>query len=463
MMFSALSTNRQYKVIGFVIAAIFGCVGMGLLIGVNATVTTAVYTNPVPLLILAAGTLLVGLLSLLYKDWLIPPLPFLAIWTISLFLVSIDVEYVGFYRFFNQPLSPKTWLVVLGAIFGFVLGSLYVLTLPEKGSALFLSDKVVRGWDDARVQRAIWLSFVGGTAVFAYSVSRSGVVPLFADQVHLARVDFRPPFWNNFFALFMVVIVLTAIRLATAGWRKSLDSILLTLSSFIIYLLSTQRNDAWQSFLIAGVVFVALHLWHHRANPGQATPFPFKKLIWPAATLLILIIAFVQVGKARQLQTTQIVNIPNSGLAQLYLYTGAPAIKNLQRVLHGDVPVQDKGGLLLLRPVLWYLRFREPVTVYNVFSGPNVATFLYFYYLDFGVMGTLLIPLGLGVLCTLIYRRARRLTSPLWVVWYGLLMSCLIWTQTSERFFEPSTLWYALLFALVHLYCQERAGETAVS
>ena len=77
--------------------------------------------------------------------------------------------------------------------------------------------------------------------------------------------------------------------------------------------------------------------------------------------------------------------------------------------------------------------------------------------------GTLLIPLGLGVLCTLIYRRARRLTSPLWVVWYGLLMSCLIWTQTSERFFEPSTLWYALLFALVHLYCQERAGETAVS
>ncbi|MCA9965539.1 MAG: hypothetical protein KC423_14890, partial [Anaerolineales bacterium] len=102
MMFSALSINRQYKVIGFVITAILGCVGMGLLIGVNATVTTAVYANPTPLLILAVGTLLFGLFYLLYKDWLIPPLPFLAIWTISLFLVSIDVEYVGFYRFFNQ-------------------------------------------------------------------------------------------------------------------------------------------------------------------------------------------------------------------------------------------------------------------------------------------------------------------------------------------------------------------------
>lgn len=463
MMSNTFPVTRQYKVVGFIAAAILSCVGLGLLIGANSSVTTAVYTNPTPLIILTLGTLLLCLFSLLFKDWLIPLLPFLAIWTISLFLVTIDVEYIGLYTFFNQPLSTKTWLVVLGAIFCFAIGSLYVLTLPEKGSFFVLSDHVVRPWDDARVQRAIWLSFAGGTAVFTYSVLRSEVIPLFANQVHLARVDFRPPFWNNFFALLMVATVLTAVRLATVGWRKSLDSILLSLLSFIIYLLSTQRNDAWQTFLIASVVFIALRQWQRQANAKRAPRLPFKKLLWPLLALIILITAFVQVGKLRQLQTTQIVNLPSSSIAQLYLYTGAPAIKNLQRVLHGDVRVQDKGGLLLLRPVLWYLRVREPVTVHNVFAGPNVATFLYFYYLDFGIMGTLLIPLALGVLSTVIYRRARRLTSPLWAVWYGLLMSCLIWTQTTERFFEPSTLWYAVLFAVVHLYCQQRQGKTAVS
>jgi oligosaccharide repeat unit polymerase len=457
------AVSRQHKVSGIVFAAILGCIGLGLLIGVNPALTTAVYTNPIPLIILITGCLLMVAFYLLWKDWLIPPLPFLAIWTLSLFLVNIDVEYVGFYSFFNQPLSPKTWLVVLGAILGFVGGSLYVLTLPEEGAASFLSDRTIRGWDDTKVRRAIWGSFGGGTAVFAYSVFRAGLVPLFASQVYLARINFRPPFWNNFFALFMVVITLAAVRLATVGWRKSLDTTLLAIFSFIIYLLSTQRNDAWQSFLIASVVFLALQQWQSKAQPQAGSGFPFKKLFWPAVALLVLVIAFVQVGEARQLQTTQIVNIPNRSVAQLYLYTGAPAIKNLQRVLHGEVQVQDKGGLLLLRPLLWYLRVREPVTVYNVFAGPNVATFLYFYYLDFGVMGTLLIPLGLGLVCTLVYRRARRLTSPLWAIWYGLLISCIIWTQTSERFFEPSTVWYAVLFALVHLYCQQAREETAVS
>ena len=71
-MLNDLAASRQYKVIGFVITAIVSCVGLGLLFGGNAAVTTAVYTNPTPILILAIGTLLVGLFYLLYKDWLIP-------------------------------------------------------------------------------------------------------------------------------------------------------------------------------------------------------------------------------------------------------------------------------------------------------------------------------------------------------------------------------------------------------
>ena len=449
-MTTAFRMTKQRKPRLFILAAIICCIGLGVLMALQAETVDQLIANPIPLITVTVGTLMIILAYLQARDWLVPTIPFIFVWTVAIFLVSLNVEYRGFYAFFNRPLHLQTWLVVIGALLFFVISCTYILTLPYKKEETAVSH--MRPWDARRVQQAIWFSFAGGTAVFAYSVLRSGVIPLFADSVYLARIGFRPPFWNNFYALFMVVIVLTAVRIVTAGWKNSLDSILLSLLSLIIFMLTTQRNDAWQSFMIMGVVFLVLR----QRKATRHHTFTRKELLWLTGGLVALVFVFIQVGEIRQLGTSRIVNIENSALSQLYIYMGAPAIKNLQRVLQGEVLVQAKGGWLLLRPILWYLRIREPVTVTNVFTGPNTSTFLYYYYLDFGFVGVLLIPMFLGLICGLLYRQMKRSPSILWVVWYGLLMSCIIWTPNTERFFEPSTLWYAILFGLVHLYCQER-------
>lgn len=446
-MTTVFKTGRLRRSRLYILAAIMGCVGLGFFFALQPDLATNIVQNPTPILALMVGTILIGMSYLLWRDWLVPMIPFLFVWTITLSLTSLNVEYQGIYAFFNRPIHLQTWIIVLGALMLFVAGATYVVTLP-RAEARMLS--LLRPWDDKRVQRAIWFGFAGGTAVFVYSVLRSGVIPLFADSVYLARIGFRPPFWNNFYALFMVVIVLTAVRIVTVGWRNSLDSIFLTLLSFCIFMLTTQRNDAWQSFMIMSVVFVVLR---QRKKVRRRT-FTRKELLWLLAALVGLVLIFIQVGEIRQLRTSHIVDIENSALSQLYIYMGAPAVRNLQRVIQSDVPVQTKDGLLLLRPLLWYLRVRAPVTINNVFIGPNTATFLYYYYLDFGVAGTLFIPLFVGLVCGLAYRQMKRSPAIIWVIWYGLLMSCIVWTPNTERFFEPSTLWYAVLFGLVHLYCQ---------
>jgi oligosaccharide repeat unit polymerase len=409
--------------------------------------------NSFALVVLIVGAAVVSLCYRLTRDWLSPPFLLISVWTAVLFLVNLDVRYTSYYDFFNEPLLWDTWLVIIGALLCFLLGSLIVLKPHSRACRQSGKTNSQQGWDNRKVWTSIILSFVGGLGVFAYSVWRAGTVPILAETPSLAAIGFRPPFWNNFYSLFIIVIVLAAIRTAGfGGWRRNWAAVVLAILSFAALISTLERHDAWQSFVIAIVVWILVRRNQQILRPSGLIRGRLANAVLLSAAAFLLLAAFVQVAEVRGLPSNQIVEIPNYAWAQIYLYSGAPAIKNFQWVIHGHVDF--RYGALLLRPILWYLRIRQPVMVENIFVGPNTATFLYYYFLDFGYVGTLLVPLTLGFLCAIAYRKACESTSMLWITWYSLLVSCIVFTPTGERFFEPSTLWYALLFAAVDRYCR---------
>jgi oligosaccharide repeat unit polymerase len=423
------------------------------------------FSTFLPILVLSIGVLLILLLRRITGDWLAPPIILLSAWTLTIFAASFDVTYLGYYSFFNVPIALTTWLVVSGAIACFVLGSLMVLKLQIFRQRSHTSDvDLGKAYSSKRLVIAIFVCFLIGSSVFVYSAITAGELPVFSSSVYEIRSDFRLAFWNNFYGFFIAVIVFTGIHVSLFGdFRRSLLPIILSCFSFLALISTTERFDSWTSFMISGVIYYVVRRNQILVGKYTAKKLTRRRVIQMSlfgATTILIISAYIYIGGVRAsagLPSNQIVDIPNETLAQLYIYSYAPGIKNLQTVINGDMGMSY--GLLIVRPILWFLRIREPVTVEDIFSGPNTATWLYYYYLDFGYLGVFLIPLCLGIVCTLVYRNIGSNGSMAWAILYGVLANCILWSVATERFFEPSTSVYAVILLVVHLCCRTRSSS----
>ncbi|MEM7112664.1 MAG: hypothetical protein AAF614_09525 [Chloroflexota bacterium] len=113
--------TKQRKPRLFILAAIICCIGLGVLMALQTEAVEQLIANPIPLITATVGTLMIIIAYLQARDWLIPTIPFIFVWTVAIFLVSLNVEYRGFYAFFNRPLHLQTWLAVIGALLFFVI------------------------------------------------------------------------------------------------------------------------------------------------------------------------------------------------------------------------------------------------------------------------------------------------------------------------------------------------------
>lgn len=384
----------------------------------------------------------------LSKDLASPQVILVATWGISLFLTSLEVKFSPHIGHFNTPLKADAWIMILVSIGMFYLASVLAMKplysdYREQIGVTYLN------WNKGKVDRVIFISFVVAFTVYTYAVIRNGGLPAFSDNVNETRSSFIPGTLGVFLTLFQLVVLLTTANVLLYGGRKNRFNVLLALSSLICSFLTTQRIAAIESVLMATFIFVVLWPYTSKSSRRRRKPILLASFSVLAIGFIWL---FVWIGQTRGLDALQMTDLDSLVIEQFYIYFGGPAPRNFQMIIDGGILAhinESKHSALFFRPVLWFIGFRNDVSLNDTFRGPNNATALFHYYIDLGLAGLVVIPLFWGAVVGYLYGRFRRKPSVRSGVVYVILASATYFLPLSERFSEPSTFVKIVLFSLL--------------
>lgn len=403
--------------------------------------------------------LVLGSYRLTY-DWLSPAVLLSGIWSITLFLGTFDIQFLGRYAVFNGPIYPSTWVMLIGAIVSFLFGAILGSSFFGKYQASWTE----RTHDPRQIRRVVYLSFAIAALGYGVCYLSAGTAPILVDDLNEVRASFRLSKYGLLMLLFMVTIAFSAYLCGTYGVVANWRLVILSFLSFVFMLSTTERADSFQTFVVGGVTYLIARRNASRTRTGQASTI--RAFIPLGIAGAALTSAFLYVGSARAsgdrgVQATQIVDVESDLLAQLYIYSYVPSIKNLQ--WGAEQRIEHTYGLLFFRPLLWLTGNAESLPEDIDFGGVNTVTWLWYYYRDFGPLGTVLIPLFLGFISSLIHSFTVKKPSLLSIALYGLIVSCIIWTTGTERFCETMTFIYGgLLFGADRLCRTKSSPRPAV-
>ena len=389
--------------------------------------------------------LLYGFSYLLTRDLSAPQIVLCVAWFMSLFLTSLDVKYASHISQFNERLSFELWALLLMAISSFYVASLFAMYPLSRRTDVPLAEI----HDCNTLDKIVSVSFLIAFSVYCYAVLKNGGVPAFSLKVNEDRSTFIPPSLGVFLVLFQLVPVITIIKVISHGAAASKKQICLSLVALVCILLTTQRVAAIEMILMSIITFVFLWPYADQTFKERAGR---KLIVSLGIGFLAFVWVFVLIGQIRALDFLKLTDIENFALEQFYIYFGAPAPRNLQMAMDGGIYAginEHKYGSLFFRPILWFIGFRNEVSIDDTFRGPNNATAFFNYYLDLGLFGLFLIPALIGGVCGYIYGLYRRTLSLNVAVVYAVLASCIYFLPLTERFSEPSTLIKLVMFSLV--------------
>lgn len=419
-----------------------------LIIGVLCDFLPYERMNDASYIVIVISVLLLSLGYFLTRDFASPQVILCATWSISLFLTSLDVKFSGHISHFNEMLNFQTWLVILFSILSFFIGSTLAM-YPIKTRYREQIGTLQLNWDHIKLNQIITISFLIAMSVYVFAIVKNGGLPAFSENVNDDRSTFIPGTLGVFLALFQLVILLTTMNAILYGIKKTYFQILLALVSIVCTLLTTQRIGAIESILMSVIIFVTLWPYTSKSLRQQR-----KKtlIIFGSIFISAFLWGFVLIGQTRGLDLLQLTDLDNLLLEQLYIYFGGPAPRNLQMVMEGGIYYginESTNGALFFRPFLWFMGFRNEVSLNDTFRGPNNATALFQYYIDLGVTGIIIFPLFWGAICGFFYGRFRRAPTIRTGVIYAILASAIYFFPLSERFSEPSTFIKVVLFSIV--------------
>jgi oligosaccharide repeat unit polymerase len=396
-------------------------------------------------LVVLIGSILGGIGLKVSKDIASPQVILIGAWGVSLFLTSLDVRFARHIDHFNATLNLNTWAIIFTAICAFYISSSIAM------KPLFTKHRAEIGqvnlnWNKKKLDTIILVCFFVAFLVYSYALVRNGGLPAFSVNVNESRASFVPGSIGILLTFFQLVVVLATANILLYGFKYNKLNFILALVSLISAFLTTQRIAAIESVLMA--FFMFLILWPYTPEEQRnrrKTPLLFAFSIFAVGFIAL----FVWVGQARGLDALQITNLDNVLFEQLYIYFGGPAPRNFQLILEGGLFAhinESRGSALFFRPILWFIGFRDEVTLNDTFRGPNNATALFHYYTDLGLAGIIIFPLFWGTMVGLVYGRFRRRPSVKTGVVYVILANAIYFFPLSERFSEPSTFVKLVLF-----------------
>jgi len=392
--------------------------------------------------------MLTGVGYILTRDLASPQVILCVAWSISLFLASLNVKFSNHISHFNEALTTQTWLIIMFSILSFFIGatiSMYPIRTKKREE---LGQKYLN-WSSLKLDRIILSSFTIAILIYLFAIVKNGGVPAFSVDVNEDRAKFIPGTLGVFLTLFQLVILLAVTKATIYGVKCSRFSLFLALVSLICSLLTTQRVAAIESLLMA--IFMFIFLWPYTSKEIRDKR-KNKLLIFGTVSFSVFIWGFVLIGETRGLDLLQLTDLDNLVIEQFYIYCGGPAPRNLQMILEGGIYYgvnEPTNGALFFRPFLWFMGYRDEVSLNDTFRGPNNATALFQYYIDLGLLGLAIFPFFWGVVCGGVYGFFRRKPSLRTGVVYAILASSIYFFPLSERFSEPSTIIKIVLFSLL--------------
>jgi oligosaccharide repeat unit polymerase len=399
-------------------------------------------------IVLVISIFLSGFGYFLTKDLASPQVILCITWSLSLFLTSLNVEFVSHISHFNDVLMIKTWWVILSSIVSFFIGAtLTMYPLRSNYREKFGMQRL--HWSQHKLNLVIFISFSMAMSVYSFAVIKSGGLPAFSEDVNSIRAKFIPETLGVFLVLFQLVILSTTWKATIYGVKRSRFVIFLALVSFVCIMLTTQRVGAIEALLMSVFMFVVL--WPYTPK-GLRQRRKVPLLIFGIILLSIFVVGFVLIGQVRGLDFLQLTDIDSLILEQFYIYFAGPAPRNLQMAMEGGVfhgVNEAADGKLFFRPILWFLGFRNEILLNDTFIGPNNATALFHYYIDFGIAGIIIFSLFWGAVCGFVYGNFRRTLSLNMGIIYAIFASSIYFLPLSERFSEPGTFVKIVLFLIV--------------
>lgn len=369
------------------------------------------------------------------------------IWFITIGVANLQLST------YQQELDPTTWVVLLGSIGTFLLGSFTIAIIfsrsSEPGSPIDLDTFAAR-YQPQKIRNTIWFMFILSLVAYLVHVVRFGAIPIFSENLMQAYLEFPLPVWYYLMVLAMPVCLLIYIYRKLYQPKGEKIFIFIFLLSLLILISILAR--AFVLFVLVGVMVIKNHL-------GKK-PIAFKYLV---IMLIIALVFFIYIGNIRTSATGRnIIEIADLKIPPQYSFLAWPYfiislnLENL-RILVNNLDHYYYGAKTFF-PILFFARVYKfidyPALIIGKFA--TTSTYLADFYTDFGIIGTLLIPYILGVISTGIYYRLRsRPTLNLLLLniifIYTLLFSFLLNFLARQWIFV-----LLVLTPLIDFYCKKR-------
>lgn len=436
------------KINSFYFAAIFIFIFLSIIL--SFAIFFVQYSNPNSATFEANSTLILSVTLIIafinykvFEDLLSPSVIMSIVWIIPLFVSTLDFEFLGGYSFFNDKVSLEICFIFINSILLFSLGCFF--NYKKFNLIRYNSNNILLEWNDKRANFLILITFLIGLIAYSYAISLKGIPILSADIIN-DRDNFRPDFWGNFFVYSIICIVLIVIKYSFKGFKKiNTFHLFILITSLLLIIISTARVDLIYAVIVSSVVYLKIK---QKINKD----FNYKKTLLQFSIIILFFgLVFQRIGDLRGINKDSITYVDANPIVATFLAYGGPtAIKNFQRVVEGKVQIPETKGAFTLRPILWYVGFREMVDLQNNFVGPNTATWLYEYFCDFGFFGIIFIPLILGIIAQYFYMRMNRTKSIFPIITYGFIVVFIIISVNNDRFFGVSNTVFLLGFLPIY-------------
>ncbi len=391
--------------------------------------------------------------NMLFKRILSAPALVLFSWAPALTFSAMDVVFIHpNYQALNYGVDLPAYVFLNINFFFFCLGSLFLLSLynlypikranaPSEGT---LSPNPERFYD--LYSLPMGLLFLFSLFICLYALSKSGLsvaVGTDAKEVYDSRLAFHLGPINHFILLLDITAVFF---FAKALIKQRLLYVIPFIAALFCYLLTLQKSRIL--FVFFSVTFVAIIYWREFV-------YLFLKSAVTRYSLYVVIILFIigvaLTNVARGIGITRYTTLDSVIVEQLFIYTGASAIRNLSATLSGVIQSDASTyGAIFIRSILWGSIDREILNPTRYYGGINNGTALIFYWWDLRG-GAWVVSFISGFVASLFLKRAESKK------FIPLVLGCVafnycIFSVFTDQMYEPTTLIFVFILIFSVLF-----------
>lgn len=356
------------------------------------------------------------------SDFFSPAKIFLLVWSVCIFLA--EFKFSGY----QHQWSFYSWFVLLSGLIAFLIG-LYIAYIIRAGTKLLsvaeIRDKIKTSTEFNRQRLFITISFLFAAYLISLILEFiiEGYIPLFHPRPDRARIEFSV-FGLHLFVSQMPAILLLIVEYFVLG-SESKNKTIVAVSYFIItfftYFLILQRfNYVYWLVMTVALLYYATRKINFRNTALFLTAF-------------ILFLQLLTSIRLSQYATQYLYVVSKMKYSSEYASFTGPymyIVMNLENLARAVEKLEVHTYSAMTFDWIYALSGLKHWMkdyfnyIYNPYLNSSYTTFpfIWDYFLDFGLVGILILPLLTGLIIGLVYYYMRSKGSLDGVVYYGICL-----------------------------------------